>query len=108
MRDRITAQFTDRYNQASDLQHQLDAITAAETPADDPALIGELPYATANLTDAPEDIKAKLYAAFDIQVLYPAPKQQSTIWATITSATPGIVTALLTDPAPTTTPRMET
>ena len=46
----------------------------------------------------PEAIKAKLYAAFGIQVLYRAHKNQATIRATISDATPGIVTAIATDP----------
>ncbi len=49
-------------------------------------------------TARPEDIKAKIYAAFDIQVLYRAPIKQATIWATITPTTPGIITAPTTDP----------
>jgi hypothetical protein len=50
------------------------------------------------LADAPEHIKAKLYAAFGVQVLYRAHKNQATIWATITSSTPGIIAALADDP----------
>ena len=44
------------------------------------------------------DVKAKVYAAFDVQVLYRAPIKQATIWVTITPTTPGIITALTTDP----------
>ena len=40
----------------------------------------------------------KLYAAFGIQALYRAPLNQVTIWATITSTTPGILAALTADP----------
>ena len=98
MRQRITGQFTDRYNQARDLQARLDQIQAAQPAADDPALIDELPSAAARLADMPEDLRAKLYAAFGIQVLHRAHKNQATIWATVTTATPGIITALLTDP----------
>jgi hypothetical protein len=94
MRQRITSQFTDRYNQARDLQARLDDLQAAQPPADDPSLLDELPYAAASLADLPDDLKAKLYAAFGIQVLYRAHKGQATIWATITDATPGIVAAL--------------
>jgi hypothetical protein len=61
-----------------------------------------------NFADAPDDIKAKLYAALDVQVLHRAHKNQASIWATITTSTPGIAAALATAPAPTTTPRMET
>jgi hypothetical protein len=98
MRQRITGQFTERYNQARDLQAQVDDIQAAQPPAEDPSLLDELPYAAAMLADAPEHIKAKLYAAFGVQVLYRAHKNQATIWATITSSTPGIIAALADDP----------
>jgi hypothetical protein len=94
MRQRITGQFTDRYTQARDLQAQLDSLQAAQPPADDPSLLDELPYVPASLADLPDDLKAKLYAAFGIQVLYRAHKGQATIWATITDATPGIIAAL--------------
>ena len=51
-----------------------------------------------NFADAPDDIKAKLYAAFDVQVLHRAHKNQATIWTTITTSTPGIAAALATAP----------
>jgi hypothetical protein len=75
-----------------------DQIEAAQPAEDDPALLDELPYAADAFTSAPEPIKAKIYAAFDIQVLYRAPIKQATIWATITPTTPAIITALTTDP----------
>jgi hypothetical protein len=62
------------------------------------SLLDELPYAAANLTDAPEHVKARLYDAFDIHALYRQPMKQATIWATITDDTPGTIAALLTDP----------
>jgi hypothetical protein len=98
MRQRITDHFTQRYDEAKTLQAELDDIETAQPAQDDPALLDELPYAAAAFTTAPEHIKAKIYAAFDIQVLYRAPIKQATIWATITPTTPGIITALTTDP----------
>jgi hypothetical protein len=98
MRQRITNQFTERYNQARDIQTELDTFTASRPPAQDLTLLDELPHAAAALTTAPDHVKAQLYAAFDIQVLFRAHKNQATIWATITSTTPGIIAALATDP----------
>ncbi len=98
MRQRITDQFTARYDEAKTLQAELDQIEASAPAEDDPSLLDELPYAAAAFGDAPEHIKAKIYAAFDIQVLYRAPIKQATIWATITPTTPAIITALTTDP----------
>ena len=65
MRQRITDQFTRRYSQAKSLQAELDAIEAAQPPAQDISLLDELPYLAEHFADVPDDIKAKLYAAFD-------------------------------------------
>ena len=97
MRQRITDQFTDRYNQAKTLQAELDTIQAAQPPVQDASLLDELPYLAGHFADAPDHLKAKLYAAFDIQVLFRAAMKQATIWATITGSTPGIITALADD-----------
>jgi hypothetical protein len=97
MRERITAQFNDLYTHAQAIQAELSPL-AAVPPAPDATLLDELPYAAANLTDAPARVKTMLYAAFDIQALYRQPMKQATIWATITDTTPGTIAALLTDP----------
>ena len=77
----------------------MDALTAGPAPAvNDPTLLDELPYAPGLLAEAPDAIREALYAAFDIQCLYRQDAGQVTIWATITDATPGIITALTTDP----------
>ena len=99
MRDRIREQFTERYNEHTAAQAELDALTADAAPAvNDPALLDELPYAPGLLNDAPDTIREALYAAFDIQCLYRQDAGQVTIWATITDTTPGIITALTADP----------
>ena len=82
---------------------ELDALTATQAPAPDASLLDELPYAAANLTGAPEHVKAGLYNAFDIHALYRQPIKQATIWATITDDTPGTIAACSPTPAPTTT-----
>jgi hypothetical protein len=76
MRQRITDQFTARYDEAKTLQAELDQIEAAQPAQDDPALLDELPYAATAFTTAPENVKAKIYAAFDIRVLYRAPSSR--------------------------------
>ena len=99
MRDRIREQFTERYDEHAAVKAELDALTAGPAPAvNDPALLDELPYAPGLLNDAPDTIREALYAAFDIQCLYRQEAGQVTIWATITDTTPGIITALTTDP----------
>jgi hypothetical protein len=83
---------------ADTLQAQLDAINDQAATDNDPALIGELPYAPGFLATAPDSVKESLYAALGIQCVYRPGKKQVTIRATITNTTPGIVAALLADP----------
>lgn len=71
-RDRIRDQFTQRYDDKTAAQAELDTLTAAAPPAEDPALIDELPYAPALLTDVPDDIRARIYAPFQVHALYRA------------------------------------
>jgi hypothetical protein len=97
MRERITAQFNDLYTKAQAIQAELGPL-AIVPPAPDATLLDELPYAAANLARAPEHVKARLYAPFDIQALYRQHMKQVTIWATITDDTPGTIAALLDDP----------
>jgi len=96
-RQRIRDQFNQRYEQRETAQTELGQLTAAAPPAEDPALITELPQALELLGDTPPDIRAQLYAAFHIHVLYRAPMRQATITATITDATPAIIRQLLAD-----------
>ncbi len=97
-RDRIRAQFTARYDEQTAAQGELDTLTAAQPPATDPALLDELPYAPGLLDQAPDHIRARVYAAFQVHALYRAQPRQATITATITDQTPGVIQALLGDP----------
>jgi site-specific DNA recombinase len=106
-RDRITTQFSHRYDEQKHAQTELDTLTASQPAAPDPTLLDELPYLPGILNDAPDDLAAALYAAFDVAVSYRHDKQQATIRATITDATPAIIRALITDPR-TTDPRPTT
>jgi site-specific DNA recombinase len=96
-RQRIRDQFTQRYDERTAAEHELDQLTAERPPAEDPSLIAELPRAAELLDQAPADIRARIYGAFQVHVLYRAPMHQATITATITDATPGIIAALLQD-----------
>ena len=79
-------------------QAQLDDLTAAATPDQDPALLDELPYLAGKLADAPADLLEALIGALDIQALYRPEQDQATIWAILTDTTPATITALLNDP----------
>jgi hypothetical protein len=62
-----------------------------------PTLIDELPYAAELLLEAPTDLRARVYAAFDVHALYRAEMNQATITAKVTDATPQLTQALLDD-----------
>jgi hypothetical protein len=83
------------------LGHDRAAMMATHLPAtqaaEDPSLIDELPYAPALLADAPAELRARIYAAFQVHALYRAEPDQATITATITDQTPGIIAALIAD-----------
>jgi hypothetical protein len=101
LRDRITEQYGQRHAEHAALTAELQALTTP-SPGDagtaDPALLDELPYAPGLLNQAPAAIRQAIYAAFDIHCLYRHDQDQATIWATITSTTPGIIQALINDP----------
>jgi Recombinase/Recombinase zinc beta ribbon domain len=98
LRKRIREHHTDLYNAAAALNAQLEAITAQAASENDPALIGELPYAPGFLLQAPDHVREALYAALNLHCTFRGDKQQITIRAVITDTTPGIIAALIADP----------
>jgi len=99
LRDRIKERFAQRHDQTTAIQAELQAIeNAAPVKDNDLTLIDELPYAPGMLAQAPARIRETIAAAFDIQCVYRPDHKQATVVLTITDATPGIITALLTDP----------
>jgi hypothetical protein len=99
IRDRLTEQFSQRYDQKTAIDAELQAIQdAAPLPADDLTLIDELPYAPGLLDHAPDDLRERLAAAFGLQAIYRQDTRQATIVLTITDTTPAIIAAILTDP----------
>jgi len=103
LRDRIAEQYEQRHTEHAALTAELQALTTPapdDADAGDPSLLGELPYAPGLLSEAPAAIRQAIYAAFDINCLYRHDQDQVTIWATITSTTPGIIQALINDPVP--------
>ena len=95
MRGRIRARFADLHHEREQLDTQLAALAAATPRTADPALLDELPLAGDILPGLPAALKARLLAAFDIQVLWNKPGRQATVHAEITDATlralPGIL-----------------
>lgn len=96
MRARIHAHFTDLHHQREAIEAELKTLASDTGRAHDTDLLDELPELASRLDELPEHIQAGLFAAFDIQVLWNAPMNQTTFFATITETTPGIITDLLT------------
>ena len=95
MRARITARFAELHADREQAQAQLDTLAAATPQAADPALLDELPLAGDILPGLPPDLKARLFDAFDLQILWNKPGGQATVFAEITDATLRALPAIL-------------
>jgi site-specific DNA recombinase len=95
MRARIHAHFADKHAEREKTAAERSALDSDTSHASDTDLLDELPELGTRLDDLPQHIQARLFAAFDIQVLWNPPMKQATFFATITDTTPGIITALL-------------
>jgi hypothetical protein len=71
----------------SDAETELARLTAATPRAVDPALLDELPYLDVILPTMPPALKASLFAALDLTILWNKTDGQATVTATITDAT---------------------
>jgi site-specific DNA recombinase len=99
IRDRLTDQFSQRYDEKPSIEAELQAIEdAAPLPDSDLDLIDELPYAPGLLACAPDDLRERLAAAFAMQAIYRQDTRQATLVLTITDTTPAIIAAILADP----------
>jgi hypothetical protein len=99
IRDRLTQQFSQRYDEKTAIEAELQAIEdAAPLPDNDLTLIDELPYAPGLLAHAPDDLRERLAAAFGLQAIYRQDTRQATLILTITDTTPEIINAILADP----------
>jgi site-specific DNA recombinase len=98
MRARIRARFADLHREQQDKQAQLAALSAATPQAADTSLLDQLPLAGHVLPGLAPDIKARLFAAFDVQILWNKPGGQATVHAEITEATLKALPAIL-DPS---------
>jgi site-specific DNA recombinase len=95
MRGRITARFAELHADREHAETQLAALAATTPKAADPTLLEELPLAGDILPGLPADLRARLYDAFDLQILWNKPGAQATVFAEITDTTlkalPGIL-----------------
>lgn len=95
MRARIRAWFARLRAQREQIEAQLAALAKTAPKAADPALLDELPLAGDILPGFTSRPKARLFKAFDLEVLWNKPGQQATVLVEITEATlkaiPGIL-----------------
>jgi len=97
MRARIRARFADLHHEREQLETQLSALAKTAPQATDPALLDELPVLGDILPSLPPALKARLLAAFGIEILWNKPGGQVTVFAEITQATLQAIPSL-TDP----------
>ena len=98
MRARIRARFADLHHEREQIETQLQALAKTTPAAADPALLDELPALGDILPGLPPALKARLFAAFGLEILWNKPAGQATVFVEITENTlqaiPGI-----TDPS---------
>ena len=100
LRSRILDRFTELEDERAQINTRLIKL-AAQTPAPaDPALLDQLPELAGILASAPVRLQQDLYRAFQVQILYNPDGDQVTCHATITTATPRTLTAILTNSEP--------
>ncbi len=95
MRGRITERFTELHHQRQQIEAQLGELETIVPQAADLTLLDELPLAGDILPGMAQDVKARLLAAFNLEVLWNKPGKQATVWAEITDATLRALPALL-------------
>jgi site-specific DNA recombinase len=95
MRARIRDRFTELHTQRTAAENRLAALTAATPKAADPGILNELPYCENILDRLPPALKARLFAAIDLNVLWNKTGRQATVHATITDTTLTALTDLL-------------
>jgi len=95
MRARIRERFAQLHAERTTAETRLAALAAAVPRAVDPAILGEVPYAGDIVPAMPPALKARLFAAFDITILWNKTDNQATVTAVITDTTlhalPGIL-----------------
>ena len=95
LRARIRARFAELHQERERLEAQLKTLAETAPAAADMTLLDRLPLAGDVLPALPPQLKARLFQAFDIAVLWNKPGSQATVRAEITETTlhavPGIL-----------------
>jgi hypothetical protein len=87
MRARINERFAQLHDERTTAEAKLAALTTERPRAADPAILDEIPYAGDIIPSLPPALKARLFAAFDLAILWNKDKAQATISVTITDTT---------------------
>ncbi len=95
MRARIRDRFTELHHERQQLQAQLDALAQTTPRAADTSLLEELPPVGDILPGPSPQLKARLPAAFGIEILWSKTASQATVFAEITDATLQALSAIL-------------
>jgi site-specific DNA recombinase len=95
IRARIMDRFTELHDQRTTAETQLTALTTTQPVPADPAILDEIPYAGDLLPTLPPQLKARLFAAFDLHILWNKPGNQATIHIEITDTTLHALPAIL-------------
>jgi site-specific DNA recombinase len=95
LRGRIRARFAELHAEHEQKKAQLAALAQVTPKAADTTLLDQLPLAGDVLPGLPDDLKAALFAAVDLQILWNKPGRQATVHAEITDATLQALPALL-------------
>ena len=93
----MRARFADLHHEREQIETQLTALAKTTPAAADPALLDELPALGDILPGLPPALKARLFAAFGLEILWNKPGQQVTVFVEITENTLQAIPAI-TDP----------
>jgi len=87
MRARINERFTQLHAERTAAEDKLAALESQQPKAADPAILDEIPYLGDLIPALPPALKAHLFAAFDLGILWNKEDWQATITVTITDDT---------------------
>jgi pentapeptide repeat protein len=98
MRARINERFTQLHAERTAAEDKLNALASLQPKAADSAILDEVPYAGDILPALPPALKARLFAVFDLAILWNKENGQATVAVTITDDTLAALPEIL-DPA---------
>jgi hypothetical protein len=95
MRTRIFDRFAELRTEREQLQAQLDALDITTARPADISLLDQLPLASNPLPRLTPELKALLFQALNLEILWNPADRQATVWAEITDTTLRAIPAIL-------------